>query len=225
MELVSMLREHLDFIALSARAFDEGAEGEAKRLAVSIAALVHDTKASHSLLDQLGIKEELRFIDSATPIGSSDSGPDAEGVSTMRIDLMGCGLTIMATGGGEVRWEAPLDAEVEFRKPRPVVFGVWWNAHVMRHPTDLRWRRRDLVLQLRNKQGGAHVDPKLNERYDRLIERDAVARAGIADEGGWLEFSNSPAPAAVRQIAWELERTLLPQLDDLAKPPTTNEPS
>lgn len=110
MELVSMLREHLDFIALSARAFDAGAEGEAKRLAVSIAALVHDTKASHSLLDQLGIKEELRFIDSATPIGSSDSGPDAEGVSTMRIDLMGCGLTIMATGGGEVRWEAPLDA-------------------------------------------------------------------------------------------------------------------
>ena len=63
-ELAKHLREHLGFLRASADAYDAGFDGEAKRLAVSVRVLVHDTNNSKSLLGQLGQKN-TQFVDSA----------------------------------------------------------------------------------------------------------------------------------------------------------------
>ena len=55
-ELQQHLTDILQALELSSRAFDEGYEGEAKRLAAAIRVLVHDTPNSKSLLGQLGSK-------------------------------------------------------------------------------------------------------------------------------------------------------------------------
>jgi hypothetical protein len=55
-ELECHLAEQLQFLQVSAAAFDAGFEGEAKRLAVVLRILLHDTKSSKSLLGQLGRK-------------------------------------------------------------------------------------------------------------------------------------------------------------------------
>jgi hypothetical protein len=55
-DLVAHLREQYGFLAVSCELFDQGNEAEAKRIAVAIRTLVHDTPASHSLLEQLGYK-------------------------------------------------------------------------------------------------------------------------------------------------------------------------
>jgi hypothetical protein len=65
-ELERLLKEQLQFLRTSARLYDEGEHSEAKRLAVSIRVLVHDTKKSKSLLGQLGLKS-LDFLDTAIP--------------------------------------------------------------------------------------------------------------------------------------------------------------
>ena len=67
-ELSQHLQEQLEFLQASAGAYDQGFEGEAKRLAVSIRVLVHDTSNSNSLLGQLGQKD-IKFLDSAIPVG------------------------------------------------------------------------------------------------------------------------------------------------------------
>ena len=66
-ELCQHLEEHVQFLLMSSDAFDKGFEGEAKRLAVSLRVLFHDTKTSKSLLAQLGRKETLNYIDSSMP--------------------------------------------------------------------------------------------------------------------------------------------------------------
>jgi hypothetical protein len=65
-QLRAQLKDQLAFIARSANAFDAGATEEAKRIATAVRVLVHDTKASISLLRQLSLKETA-FRDTAVP--------------------------------------------------------------------------------------------------------------------------------------------------------------
>src|SRR3954453_8408028 len=64
-ELVQHLDEQLGFLRSSAQAYDAGDTAEAKRLAVAVRILLHDTNSSHSLLGLLGVKDSLRFVDTA----------------------------------------------------------------------------------------------------------------------------------------------------------------
>ena len=59
LRLIAALSEQTEFLRMSAAAFDEGQFAEAKRLAVAVRTLCHDTRRSHSLLGQLGILDGL----------------------------------------------------------------------------------------------------------------------------------------------------------------------
>ena len=63
-DLGSHLNDQLEFLRRSSESFDGGFEGEARRLAVSLRILLHDTEKSSSLLGQLGLKDS-EFFDSA----------------------------------------------------------------------------------------------------------------------------------------------------------------
>lgn len=63
-DLIDHLRDQLTFLRVSGAAFDDGAEAEAKRLAVATRVLVHGSRSgSHSLLRLLGLKVRLKLID------------------------------------------------------------------------------------------------------------------------------------------------------------------
>ena len=55
-DLEDHLREQISFLRASADSYDSGFKGEAKRLAVIIRVLLHDTHKSTSLMTLLGIK-------------------------------------------------------------------------------------------------------------------------------------------------------------------------
>ncbi len=65
-ELEQHLDDHLSFLRNSADAYDNGQDGEAKRLAVSIRVLLHDTANSASLLGQLA-RLNGKFLSTAIP--------------------------------------------------------------------------------------------------------------------------------------------------------------
>lgn len=62
--LEALLAEQYDFLRASAARFDDGHHHESKRLALTLRVLLHDTPKSASLLDQLGVKDTLMFVDS-----------------------------------------------------------------------------------------------------------------------------------------------------------------
>lgn len=70
-----------------------------------------------------------------------------------------------------------------------------------------------------NQDGGAHVDPELDKAYEALSLSNSLGwmagdPSGAGDGEGNTVPMGSPVPVNVRQIAWELERSLMDQLGE-----------
>jgi hypothetical protein len=194
-ELLELLAENRHFLERSADAFDSGYEAEAKRLAVVLRVLLHDTQASHSLLGQLGVKDRLNFLDSADPINPKNLLP-TPGLVIMR-------ATTTVTGA-EGQYVAPLDMDRP-NGTRCVGFAGWWQNAVMK--VDGVWSRKDLVLTLANTEGGAHVDPDLDDRYNMLAKHNGIGFMAMSASGR-TPFAGDAVAVAVRQVTYEVLETL-----------------
>ena len=166
-------------------------DGEAKRLAVSLRVLLHDTKNSHSLLGQLGRKNN--FVDTALEFDP-------------RNKMTHGGLISVALGPPRTRYVAMLDDTPKVSQLDD--FDVWWNAPVFVNSDRQVLTRRDLVLTAANQDGGAHVDPALDEVYARLARDNSMSLH--AGESGVLRPMEGPERAALRQIAHEVLKSLKP---------------
>jgi hypothetical protein len=201
-ELLNELRKQVGFLERSCTIFDTGNEDEAVRIAVVLRVLVHDTDKSVSLLKQLGIKDQLKFIDSASPIDPQPTGEKRNGGTVMIMSglpgLIGISPTRM---GG--KFVAPLS-------PRPytkgaVAFDEWWNDKNIPGHNKARYSRKWLVTKMANNEGGAHVDPDITKGYQEL----STSSLGMTIVANGVEgFINSAADVSVRQIAWEVLQTL-----------------
>jgi hypothetical protein len=195
-ELENHLKNQLRFIQTSAEAFDRGDIAEAARLATTIRVLVHDTNTSHSLLGQLGLKDQLRFVDTAIE-------PRAGNVASTN------GLGIMwLTASGQAGFRAPLnDLPPSRNQNRTSPFDEWWNVPVIIDSTRTAFSRKDLVLAMAHKEGGAHVDAEINAAYEALSRSGSLGWI-ITDATGDRRLLESPVPASVRQVAYEISETL-----------------
>ncbi len=185
-ELETHLSEQLDFLLRSAAAYDSGATHEGKRLATQLRLLLHSSRTSTPLLGQLGLLEEISFLDTSGRI---------DGIA------VGCSrLVILTKGAYRPKFDFPI--------PRQQVrsFASWWHQVVIADTSmNIALSRRDLVLAVCHQDGGAHVDPELRDHYAR------VSRGTF----GWTELIDGacvPVPAlelaCVRQIAHEAIRSL-----------------
>jgi hypothetical protein len=193
--LLVTLHEHRAFLEASAASFDAGFEAEAKRLAVSLRVLLHQTPKSHALLDQLGVMERLRFTDTSEPMHPGMLGPNL-------------GLVILRVKPGEGRYIAPLRGLPPPRIKPPIKFTPWWTSGVGEGGEGTLWSRRDFVMALANKEGGAHVDPELTDAYEHLVHANGLGFSVPTASGVDEPFAGSPVAASVRQITHELLETL-----------------
>ncbi len=199
-EVRRLVREQLGFLRVSAAVYDVGGEAEAKRLATSIRVLLHDTSRSISLLSQAGVKDALEYVDTAARTGSLAR-------------MLPEGSSIVPTGlAGAERYRPLLGNLPPERLTRRLPFLGWWRTVVVRLTTGQMWTREDAVLVVADKEGGAHVDPDSHPTYAALVD------GGL----GWTRpdgrpSDGDPALAVVRQVAWELERTLEEQVSWIAK--------
>ena len=199
-DLQRKLRAQVDLLATLGEVFDGGRPVAALPLAVTIRVLVHDTSRSHGLLHQLGLVSGLRFSDTALHINPRNLFP------TIGLTMMN-----MTTGPG-LDWVAPLDDLSPPRIHPPVPFNHWWNTPVVKDQMGNTWSRRDLVLHLANREGGAHIDPDAPDEALRALEEDNSVGWTFIDPvvGEGVAMLNGPIPPSVRQIAHELHRTLKP---------------
>jgi len=195
-ELLDHLKDQIAFMKQSANSYDNGFEDEAKRLAVAIRLLLHDTPKSTSLLTLLN-KKNINFYDSALPY-------DPRNLLTYS------GLTMMRLSTKEgASYVAPLDEGAPTRsKTRKIAFNTWWNGmFVVKDKHGKTFTRKELVLNTANTDGGAHVDPELDVAYANLSRFNSlgwkVFRRDIVDD-----FRNSPVLPSVRQITHEVLKTL-----------------
>src|SRR6267142_157393 len=189
-DLVRHLGEQAEFIRASAKAFDAGFHAEAKRMAVSLRILVHDTKNSHSVYSQIG--------------GIPDRWLDTTGPTNPTNLLHECNLVGMRFSDQGAQYFAMLD-----NRPFPdrwIPFTEWWESDIYRAQDRKVLSRRNLVLSICNKDGGAHVDPSLNAEYEALSRSQSLGvYYGIE---GTAELVLGAELHAMRQVAHEYLRTI-----------------
>jgi hypothetical protein len=92
----------------------------------------------------------------------------------------------------------------------PLGFDRWWNRTVVvRDMRRATWTRQQLVLDLANKEGGAHYDPMRPEDL-KALEDDNSMGWTYSDPivGSDQPMVNGPLLPSVRQIAFELQSSL-----------------
>lgn len=190
-ELEIDFKRQVNFLNSSCKAFDEGMFDEAIRMAVTLRVLLHDKGRNVSVLQQMGIKEKMKFIDT-----SLDFKPD-----NLFAHL---GLLVIRVGNGE--------SDSGYRPllktngiSRLLSFNEWWGKVVIQDLCRNDFTRKELVLFVADQDGGAHLDPEINEKYAKL-SRDHTL--------GWRSTVNGvfkEVPDAVfhciRQIAFEVLTT------------------
>lgn len=200
-DLLQSLQEQFRFLVRASAHFDEGDEAEAKNLAVVLRKLLHDKGQSVSLLTQLHERERLRYIDTAPPV-------DPKNLLPM------CGLAAQQILPDETGawWLATLEQQPPQRTGRMSPFPAWWRNEVTRDARSTSWSREGLVLVVAEQDGGAHVDPKLDETYHALSRENGMGwrfhPAGADEDDDGVPFLGDPVLASIRQIAWEFEWTL-----------------
>ena len=201
-DYIKHLTEQYYFLKNSCDLFDKGFSGEAKRIATTIRVLVHDTYTSTSLLTQLNSKN-IYYYNTAYPYCPLN----------MLAHLGLIGLTMSNDGGSYYPFldDTPGDIGDVW-----ITFNKWWTGNIVLSDTNQhKYTRKDLVLLGANKDGGAHIDPILDDKYVQLSRENAV---------GWtFETNGIEAPLAdphlysIRQIGHEMMKTIENKLPDFKK--------
>jgi hypothetical protein len=194
-ELLDQLKQQIILLNKHASLFDKGYEYEALNLATSIRVIVYDSMSSRSLLTHLSCKN-IKFYDSSLPVAYKNI-PSHYGLLRYR----------MSTQNG-ITYYAPLDRiDHPGSKNRKIDFNDWWYGIVVIDKYNRKFTRHDLVCEVANTDGGAHVDDKLNIDYAEL-SRSNVSGWKVFKNGIESDFSNRAVFPSIRQITLELLKTL-----------------
>ena len=212
-ELLEFFNEQIGFLERSNEAFDAGHFSQAKQLAVPIRVLLHQTGASHALVNQLGLEDALSWVDTA-------GRPDPQNL------LSTPGLTrfkMVAGTNADPEYEAKLG---DF-PPSPILtkdgrritrgsripFDEWWTNPVLKDSAGTEFSRRAIVLALANKEGGAHVDPVADADYDAIAKSNSLGWAVSVGNEDPRPMSQNPVFPSMRQISYEVVESVRQQRD------------
>lgn len=213
-ELELELSEQVQALRASASTFDNGVEWEAKRLATSIYTLVHDGigTRSKSLLGLVGKKGRVRYLSSL--VLPENSGGRI--VVTSAAPLL---LQKVSSEG--VRYVAPLGDTPLSNRFRWLAFNDWWEEKIFHPLSGVNLSRKNVVFSMRSQDGGAHVDDHLTSSEYHFFKHHGGPNERSAPSGITLYTSKEAAAdsglapvlngdrATMRQIAWELDQSLL----------------
>jgi hypothetical protein len=88
---------------------------------------------------------------------------------------------------------------------RQVPFSYWWDTEMVFFVEGRKFKRRQLVLDAANKDGGAHVDDSLAPDYKCLLEGEYFTLGVKPPSGTEAKYPTRFAHvAALRQIAHEV---------------------
>jgi len=207
-ELLGHLKEQIGFLQRSADAYDNGFTDEAKRMATTIRVLVHDTQKSTSLLTALG-KKDIPFYSTAATIDNGKS------MSTHRLVALKLSSN---QGKSEASYYAPLDDRPPYVDVnKKMVFRLWWNEIIIIDKLRNEFSRKDLVLSMSNKDGGAHIDPELDDAYAALTRYNSLGWTA-SDSKGINRNLDGAELANIRQICHEVLKSLKDEFPEFFAP-------
>lgn len=183
-DLMDELIIQINFLKNSCKIYDEGIEEEAKRIAANIRILFHETGSSKALFYQLKMEDSIYILSTASRFSPGN------------LLTSSCLLKILINGQNvEYR---PM-GDIQEYEHYFLCIEDWWNEIIFDDKHNV-YTRKDIVLFIANKDGGAHIDPCLDEQYANLLKFNSLK--WVNSQGKKLK--NNPIYAALRQMAYEI---------------------
>ena len=209
-ELINDYKIQMKFLNDFCVKYDEGHTEYALQIASTLRLLLHDTNKSHALLNQLYHKgiTTVDFVDTCIhqmPIGKKITMPNEKVTPIVRNNL--CYYTFNHSEDSEpILTPTPLLNTAKFSVYRS--FGIWWNkTTTICYPNSIITRKRVVTL-LANNDGGAHIDPNIEEDLRKLKRIEVKALTICAPINGvdkkYIAEIDKVLYATVRQIAEEV---------------------
>lgn len=186
-DLLVHWNDQIDFIKRSCESYDTGIHSEAKRIATSLRLLFHNTHFSMSLFNQLGYSNSFLFWSSGSLYTPSNLLPS---------------WTLLSL---QLNWEEMIYLPILKDISNRTFFldlDDWWNEIIF-DDKEFFLSRKDVVLSVANKDGGAHVDPEFDESYSNIGKRNSLGFF-IETSEEQIPPNNNPIYASIRQIACEV---------------------
>jgi hypothetical protein len=185
-DLLAHLEDCLKKIVIFNQIYDSGEQTIARDIAVKLRIMFHNTENSKSLINQLKLNH-IKFVDSADKY-------DPKNLLTHH------GL-LMLIMGKNVRQLAP---QLELSKIKYTSFDNWWNLDiVLSDQKKNTFTRKKIILELANTDGGAHVDPEINEPYFDISRSNTIGWKIHESDSTKDRPINDPIPPSIRQISYE----------------------
>jgi hypothetical protein len=189
-QLIIQLNDCLKRLRTFNEIYDSGDISIAKDIAVKLRLLFHNTNKSKSLIRQLKL-EHVSFVDTADPY-------DARNLLTHH------GLLQLNC----INNDFSLGPMLTLSKIRHVDFNNWWDSKkIIVDRKKNVFTRRLIILELADTDGGAHVDPELNEYYYDLSRANTLGWTYHDVKTNSDQPLNDPVPPCIRQISYETELT------------------
>lgn len=191
-ELAKHLAEQIGFLQSSAKLYDLGNEAEAKRMAVGLRVLLHDTRTSSSLLGQIHLKKRMQFISTAQKYDPTN--------------LLSQQCLLMLRLNGNTAQYVPLFENND--RYRLLSFPDWSSEIVFSDQKKNLYRRKQVLKLLANQDGGAHVDPELDDDLAAMKKNDLTGWVITRADGSTAPFDNDAVYATMRQMTFEVLQSL-----------------
>lgn len=156
-------QDQLHFLRKSIRDFDDGDRAEFRRMAVALRVLLHERPpTSHALIKQVGIGE-ASFESYARPLDDKNLISEFS-LALVQMSEAGVALLPMLDHG--------------LGGPRQLSLTDWWNEPVLRDMHRRKFTRGEIIRAVANQDGGAHVDPHIDEAYHHLAKEHSIGVVG-----------------------------------------------
>ena len=193
-EMNTEFNEQMQLLESQLRYFDNGERLHYKTISTSIRKFLHDTRMSKSLFTSLDLKERSFF---STLNDETFNKPFAVSEGSRLVSLW--------FHEGKAKYSAILEAPIY--AGRMCSFEEWWNEEVIdSSKEEYRLSRKDIVLNIADTDGGAHVDTDEESSYRAIKYGEALGVRAIIN--GEEEVIPELHIAILRQIAYEFMRTM-----------------
>lgn len=188
-DIERQLVEQISFLIASSQSYDQGYHAEAKRIASILRILFHETRKSRSLLGQLRLRN-IDWLDSSSAY-DPDNQASYVGLMSIRFD------------SSRIPWLIPRGTPEGTTTKTD--FDKWWSHPVIVAVAGIRktyFSRQNIILNVADTDGGAHVDPELEDVYEELSRKNSVGYTAI--KNGTRYPMLYPELPCLRQIAHEV---------------------
>lgn len=185
-EILEKLKTTISKIELLCNIYDKGEIDIYLELSVKLRVLFHSTNNCKSLI-RLAKLEHISFIDTAHKYSPNNLAGQM-GLLAIHMGNKDSGYMALKHLNGH----------------KSVDYENWWNGKkVLSDKFKKTFTRKDIICNVADTDGGAHVDPSISIDYNEISRNNSLNWFKTSLENGSQSMGN-PIPECIRQIAYEV---------------------